>query len=210
MRPFHHTASLIAHVQSGVQSIRPILSAITTARGRAAAIASAERRSASEAVAGTSGLRPGRSASHQTALASCSSSSREWTVPDIGGSPPRTDRGCSLHSSSVACWQQARGFYRCWHGRLPLPCVPFNEPHTPRALYLRSVRLLFFASRVSIGSSTALSEGRRALDDRRRHAGRRGVDRGRLPRALGAAASDPRARAAASACYAPPRLRVTL
>ena len=143
LRAFHHTASIIAHVQSGVQSISNFWGAITRARGRAATMASVERRSASEAVAGTSGLRPGRSAGHQSALASCSSRSREWTVPDIGAVRGGLARESSLHSFGVAAGgRRVASTAADMIGYLSRACLFIAPPTSARALP-HSVCLIF-------------------------------------------------------------------
>ena len=53
-------------------------------------MATAARRSASEAVAGTRGLRPGRSAGPKRGLGGCCSGCRRWTEPTIWAKPTRT------------------------------------------------------------------------------------------------------------------------
>ena len=143
LRPCHHTTSIIAHVPSGVQSINNFLGAPGPRAARAAAVATAEWNSASEAVAGTSGLRPGRSAGHQSALASHSSSSREWSVPDIGSSPRRTARGDSIHSFGVAAGgRRVASTAAGMVGYLSRACLFIEPPTSARALP-RSVCLTF-------------------------------------------------------------------
>ena len=104
LRPFHHTASIIAHVQSGVQSIRPFLTAIATA----------ERRSASEAVAGTRGLRPGRSAGPGGIVGSCSRRRRSRPKWTDWAKPTRTGWTACLCRLSVLA-QRVRTLPRAAH-----------------------------------------------------------------------------------------------
>ena len=146
LRAFHHTASLIAHVQSDAVQNQVTFGLDCRGAARAAAIASAERRSASEVVAGTSGLRPGRSAGHQSALLSHSSSPREWSVPDIGSSPPRTERGATFTAllwlaGSRRAASTAAGMVDC----LSRACLFIEPPASARVLPC-SVRLIFCVS----------------------------------------------------------------
>ena len=67
------------------------------------------RSSAPEAVAGTCGLRPGRSAGQQSGLGSCSSGCRRWTDPTIWAKPTHASE--RLYFGALVCQPSMRALH---------------------------------------------------------------------------------------------------
>ncbi|MDC0525460.1 hypothetical protein OAO87_00580 [bacterium] len=96
-------------------------------------MATAMRRSASEAVADTHGLHAGRSAGPQRSVGSCSSGCRRWTEPTIWAKPTSSSQG--LLFGGQVCLPSARATHAARH-----TCSDTHPLHaTQRAAHLRPI-----------------------------------------------------------------------